>query len=40
MTSKVTPVLKAGAVTDPRNYRPIAVLAPFAKQILERFLYN
>ena len=40
MICKVTPVLKAGAVTDPGNYRPIAVLSPFAKQILERLLYT
>ena len=37
--SKVTPVFKSGAVTDPGNYRPIAVLSPFAK-ILERLVYN
>ena len=37
--SKVTPVFKTGAVTDPGNYRPIAVLSPFAK-ILERLVYN
>ena len=38
--SKVTPaVFKAGVVTGSDNYRPIAVLSPFAK-ILERFVYN
>ena len=37
--SKVTPVFKTGTVTDPGNYRPIAVLSPFAK-ILERLVYN
>ena len=37
--SKVTPVFKTSAVTDPGNYRPIAVLSPFAK-ILERLVYN
>ena len=37
--SKVTPVFKTGAVTDPGNYRPITVLSPFAK-ILERLAYN
>ena len=39
-TTKVTPVSKAGAVTDPGNCRPIAVLSPFAKKILERLVYN
>ena len=37
--SKVTPVFKTGAVTDPGNYRPIAVLSPFAKTP-ERLAYN
>ena len=37
--SKVTPVFKTDAATDPGNYRPIAVLSPFAK-ILERLVYN
>ena len=37
--SKVTPVFKTGAVTDPGNYRPIAVLSLFDK-ILERLVYN
>lgn len=38
--SKVTPaVFKAGVVTGSDNYRPIAVLSPFAK-ILERLVYN
>ena len=37
--TKVTPVLKTGAVTDAGNYRPIAVLSLFAK-ILERLVYN
>ena len=37
--SKVTPVFKTGAVTDPGNYRPITVLSPFAK-VLERLAYN
>ena len=37
--SKVTPVFKTVAVTDPGNYRPIAVLSPFAKT-LERLMYN
>ena len=37
--SKVTPVFKTGAMTDPGNYRPISVLSPFAK-ILERLVYN
>ena len=37
--SKVAPVFKTGAVTDPGNYRPIAVLSPFA-EILERLVYN
>ena len=37
--SKVTPVFKTGAVTDPGNYPPIAVLSPFSK-ILERLVYN
>ena len=37
--SKVTPVFKTGAMTDAGNYRPIAVLSPFAK-ILERLVYN
>ena len=37
--SKVTPAFKTGAVTDPGNYPPIAVLSPFAK-ILERLVYN
>ena len=37
--SKVTPVFKTGAVTDPGNYRPITVLSPFAK-ILGRLAYN
>ena len=36
---KVTPVFKAGAATDPGNYRLIAVLSSFAK-ILERVVYN
>ena len=36
---KATPVFKTGAVTDPSNYYPIAVLFPFAK-ILERLVYN
>ena len=36
---KVTPVFKTGAVTDPGNYCPIALLFPFAK-ILERLVYN
>ena len=39
MISKVTPIFKAGAVTDPGNYYPIAVLSPFAK-ILERLVYK
>ena len=30
---------QSGAVTDPGNYRPIAVLSPFSK-ILERLVYN
>ena len=38
--SKVSPFLKAGTVTDPGNYRPIAVLSPFAKKILERLVYK
>ena len=37
--SKVTLVFKTNAATDPGNYRPIAVLSPFAK-ILERLVYN
>ena len=37
--SKVTPVFMTGAVTHPGNYRPIAVLSPFAK-ILGRLVYN
>ena len=37
--SKVTPIFKTGAVTDPGNYRRIAVLSPFAK-ILERLVNN
>ena len=37
--SKVTPVFKTDAATDPGNYRPIAALSPFAK-ILERLVYN
>ena len=37
--SKVTPVFKTGTMTDPGNYRPIAVLSPFAKT-LERLAYN
>ena len=37
--SKVTPVFKTGAVTDPGNYCPIAVLSPFTK-IFERHIYN
>ena len=37
--SKVTPVFKTGAATDPGNYHPIAVLSLFAK-ILERLVYN
>ena len=37
--SKVTPVFKTGAATDPGNYHPIAVLFLFAK-ILERLVYN
>ena len=37
--SKVTPVFKTDAATDPGNYRPIAGLSPFAK-ILERLVYN
>ena len=37
--SKVTPVFKTGAVTDPGNYHPTAVPPLFAK-ILERLVYN
>ena len=37
--SKVTPVFKTSAVTDPGNYHPTAVLPPFAK-ILERLVYQ
>ena len=37
--SKVTPVFKTGAVTDPGNYCPITFLSPFVK-ILERQVYN
>jgi len=33
-------VFKISKVTDPGNYRPIAVLSPFAKKILERLVYN
>ena len=31
--SKVTPVFKTDAATDPGNYRPIAGLSPFAKSL-------
>ena len=37
--SKVIPVYKNGIMTNPGNYRPIAILSPFAK-ILERLVYN
>ena len=38
--SKVTPaVFKVAVVTGSGNYRPIAVLSPFAT-ILKRFVYN
>ena len=36
--SKVTPVVKSGALSDPSNYRPIATLSPFSKA-LERVKY-
>ena len=39
MISKVTPVFRAGVLTDPGNYHPIVVLSPFAK-ILERLVYK
>ena len=37
--SKVTPVFKRGALSDPSNYRPIATLSPFTKA-LERVIYD
>ena len=37
--ARVTPVFKAGEVTDVSNYRPISVLPCFSK-ILERIMYN
>ena len=37
--SKVTPVFKRRALSDPSNYRPIATLSPFTKA-LERVIYD
>ena len=37
--SKVTPVFKRRALSDPSNYRPIATLSPFSKA-LERVIYD
>ena len=37
--SKVVPIFKNGAVTEPSNYRPIATLSPFTKA-LERAIYD
>ena len=37
--SKVTPVIKSRALSDPSNYRPIATLSPFSKA-LERVIYD
>ena len=38
-TSTVTPIFKQGITTDPTNYRPISVLAYFAK-LLEKVMYQ
>ena len=35
--SRVSPVYKSGLITDPSNYRPIALLSPFRK-ILEKII--
>ena len=37
--SGVKPIFKNGTVTDTCNYRPIAILSPFAK-IFERLIYD
>ena len=37
--SKVTPVFKSGALSDPSNYWPTATLSPFSKA-LERVIYD
>jgi len=37
--SQVTPVYKNGLMTEPGNYRPIAVLSPFSK-VLERLVHD
>lgn len=37
--SRITPIFKSGTVTEPGNYRPIAIISPFGK-ILERLVYN
>jgi hypothetical protein len=37
--SRVTPIYKNGAITDPFNYRPISTLSPFAK-VLEKLVYK
>lgn len=39
MSSRSPKLPQTGATTDPGNYRPIAVLSPFAK-ILERLVHN
>ena len=31
--SKITPVFKSGALSDPNNNRPIATLSPFSKAL-------
>ena len=37
--SKVTPVFKSGALSDPNNYWPIATLFPFS-EAFERAIYD
>ena len=37
--SKVTPVFKSRALSDPSNYQPMATLSPFSKA-LERAIYD
>ena len=37
--SKVVPLLKKGEVTDPKNYRPVALL-PVLSKIMERVVFE
>ena len=37
--SRITPIYKSGAVTNPNIYRPISVLSAFSK-VLERIVHN